>query len=227
MNRISHCTLPVFALSAVCVWGLSACKSAAYDLANRPCDNGQCLAEYTCHPETNRCVPTIVVSCNDAAGVCPERTNARAPCANPTSFVPCSSAAVQCELGCRTCLADHTWSLCSSGPCGSDSDGDGVPDCIDDCPRVPDPSQADQDKDGLGDACDAHPAAFDFIVPGGGIVAGADVTTSSSYVARGVTGRADVSSSLVAKSRRFRVSGGVSAAASGKRRPPLQAGVYK
>jgi hypothetical protein len=35
-----------------------------------------------------------------------------------------------------------------------DSDGDGVPDSIDDCPDVADPAQRDVDADGIGDACD-------------------------------------------------------------------------
>jgi Thrombospondin type 3 repeat len=35
-----------------------------------------------------------------------------------------------------------------------DGDGDGVPDATDNCPTVPNPSQADADGDGIGDACD-------------------------------------------------------------------------
>ncbi|HXH27665.1 MAG TPA: thrombospondin type 3 repeat-containing protein, partial [Candidatus Polarisedimenticolia bacterium] len=39
----------------------------------------------------------------------------------------------------------------------ADRDGDGVPDTIDNCPSVPNPSQADTDGDGFGDACDNCP----------------------------------------------------------------------
>jgi len=39
----------------------------------------------------------------------------------------------------------------------SDSDGDGVPDNIDNCPIVANPDQADRDGDGVGDACDDCP----------------------------------------------------------------------
>jgi hypothetical protein len=39
-----------------------------------------------------------------------------------------------------------------------DADGDGVPNSIDRCPTVPDPSQLDTDGDGIGDACDPNRA---------------------------------------------------------------------
>jgi hypothetical protein len=45
----------------------------------------------------------------------------------------------------------------SSDAAGADSDGDGVPDAVDNCPTVANPDQADEDGDGLGDACDPCP----------------------------------------------------------------------
>jgi cysteine-rich repeat protein len=52
---------------------------------------------------------------------------------------------------------------CVPDPSGLDSDGDGVLDCIDNCPLVANPDQSDVDGDGIGDRCDpndcdvAHP----------------------------------------------------------------------
>ena len=39
----------------------------------------------------------------------------------------------------------------------ADSDGDGVRDICDNCPRIANPDQADADNDGIGDACDKCP----------------------------------------------------------------------
>jgi hypothetical protein len=42
-----------------------------------------------------------------------------------------------------------------------DSDGDGVKNADDNCPRIPNPNQEDSDGDGVGDACDSDVADFD------------------------------------------------------------------
>lgn len=49
------------------------------------------------------------------------------------------------------------WTYPPAGPL--DGDNDGVPDASDNCPSVPNPSQADFDQDGIGDACDPQPGA--------------------------------------------------------------------
>jgi hypothetical protein len=48
-----------------------------------------------------------------------------------------------------------------------DTDGDGVPDDIDNCPTVPNPDQTDSDGNGLGDACDAGPVVTSLAPTGG------------------------------------------------------------
>jgi hypothetical protein len=52
-----------------------------------------------------------------------------------------------------------TYTITGTGTCGPvDSDRDGVPDAIDNCPNIANTNQADTDLDGLGDLCD--PNAF-------------------------------------------------------------------
>ena len=49
---------------------------------------------------------------------------------------------------------DVTVSVLDDEPPLPDGDGDGIPDGVDNCPSVANPSQSDLDGDGLGDACD-------------------------------------------------------------------------
>ena len=46
-------------------------------------------------------------------------------------------------------------------PDAQDSDGDGHPDLLDNCPTKPNPDQADEDSDGFGDVCDDCPLEVD------------------------------------------------------------------
>jgi hypothetical protein len=48
----------------------------------------------------------------------------------------------------------HEPGQCGCGVADTDTDGDAVEDCIDNCPDVFNPDQADTDGDGIGDACD-------------------------------------------------------------------------
>lgn len=90
-------------------------------------------------------------ACVETGGTCATNTD-------------CGSSA-SCELG--TCTRTHgvcaTTADCPPGttcqergivPASPDTDGDGVPDHLDDCILVPNPGQTDGDGDGVGDACD-------------------------------------------------------------------------
>jgi hypothetical protein len=63
------------------------------------------------------------------------------------------------DAGVYDVVITNVCGLVTSGPATLalnlvDTDGDGVPDCLDNCPTVANPDQADADGDGVGDACD-------------------------------------------------------------------------
>jgi hypothetical protein len=77
---------------------------------------------------------------------------------NVVDFTPFRTAAIDdsdedgvldpCDVGCPSP------SVCGCGIPATDGDGDGVPDCIDNCPMNFNPDQADTDEDGVGNVCD-------------------------------------------------------------------------
>ncbi|WP_268898683.1 RCC1 domain-containing protein [Geomonas anaerohicana] len=70
-----------------------------------------------------------------------------------------------------------------------DSDGDGIPDFVDNCPYVANPSQLDSDGDGIGDACDPTPFGNPLTVSGTpGSTATAGITYYFAPTATGATG---------------------------------------
>jgi Thrombospondin type 3 repeat len=60
-----------------------------------------------------------------------------------------------CSCGCSVWVAmtDQGKTLSYT----DDTDGDGIPDALDNCPYTPNPDQLDTDGDGIGDACDNCP----------------------------------------------------------------------
>ena len=70
-------------------------------------------------------------------------------CAQPSGYVALAGDACPSDPG---KLAPG---ICGCGVSDADTDGDTVPDCIDNCPQSPNESQADCDGDGTGDACSA------------------------------------------------------------------------
>jgi hypothetical protein len=60
---------------------------------------------------------------------------------------------------------DHAYAILvlqrSLGGACIDSDGDGVCDNVDNCPSVPNPDQADSNRNGIGDVCEPPPATCD------------------------------------------------------------------
>jgi hypothetical protein len=68
----------------------------------------------------------------------------------------------------------------------TDADGDGVPDFLDNCPAIPNPSQSDSNFNGIGDDCDTSPplppAPLGFEkMTGGGAVAAAQAGSEGTF----------------------------------------------
>jgi hypothetical protein len=67
---------------------------------------------------------------------------------------------------CSSITAGVRHTVIISGPLPTDVDGDGWPDFNDNCTSVANPSQADCNSDGIGDACDIADGAQDYNLNG-------------------------------------------------------------
>jgi hypothetical protein len=72
-------------------------------------------------------------------------------CNTPADLGPCSSIAAGFS---------HTIAIAGQPPI--DTDGDGRPDSTDNCPTIANPTQADCNSNGVGDACEVAAGAPDF-----------------------------------------------------------------
>jgi hypothetical protein len=73
-------------------------------------------------------------------------------CTQPPGFVPNNT-----DL-CPTDPNKQAPGACGCGVPDTDTDSDGIADCIDNCDNIPNVGQADMDSDGVGDTCDNCPA---------------------------------------------------------------------
>lgn len=114
-NTPPHC---LHSLSVLLLLILSAsCTRPSAELVGRPCsDDGRCMNGYSCHPETRRCSPAILVGC-DNGGICPSSTFTGDACSPVGAWLPCSDQTTDCSEGCRSCLSDGTWSDCTTPDC--------------------------------------------------------------------------------------------------------------
>lgn len=72
------------------------------------------------------------------------------------TFTPVTSESAYIDL-CPDDPGKADPGICGCGVPDVDSDGDGLVDCLDNCPQVPNNYQLDGDGDGVGDACDNCP----------------------------------------------------------------------
>jgi hypothetical protein len=135
------------------------------------CNDGNACTSDSCNPATGCVNSAIAGACDDGnvcttgdscqSGVCGGTAvscNDGNPCTDdacsPISGCTFTNNTAACDDGDASTVNDHCQAGVCVGQSANDLDGDGVPDAIDNCPSVANPSQADSNGNGIGDACD-------------------------------------------------------------------------
>ncbi len=150
--------------------GYAACDATCSPQQGVPC--GDCDdASATIHPGQPDSCNGLDDDCDPATADGSAEPWHGEPCDGPDAD-GCAEGTFSCSDAARTCsdLTADTPELCGNGlddDCDGradeepDRDGDSLSDCLDNCPQVPNPDQADFDRDGAGDACEAGSALAD------------------------------------------------------------------
>ncbi len=155
-------TTRLLAAMAVCL-GLAGCPLDREEPIGEQCANGACddaalrdaaVGEADMDPEPEPPADDDGDGVPDDADNCPNVINADQKDEDGDGVGDACDDAVNCgpNGGCPPGMACTAAGVCR--PNAADTDGDGVPDGADNCPRTPNGDQADADGDGVGDACD-------------------------------------------------------------------------
>jgi len=96
-----------------------------------------------------RCIETLPTSCTTADDCAAGESCDGGSCRRDHGT--CRNVGDCPKLGAIECVSGDGYTAAAA-----DSDGDLIPDAIDNCPKVANPDQADADHDGIGDACDVE-----------------------------------------------------------------------
>lgn len=151
-NNVGFCKAPPACGNLILEEG----EECDYDSEN--CVDCKCISPSI--PENGMCVIQAVCGNGivEEGEECDSGTHCLETCTCPGDYVPDGTG------GCDGCPGDPDKTepgICGCGVADTDSDGDGIADCVDNCPNIANPTQTDTDKDGIGDACDTIMATVD------------------------------------------------------------------